>query len=68
MTSTITPAAMTITEFREWSRMSRTRIYEELSRGTLRAIKVGRRTLITADAANTWLAAQPRYAHSGAVA
>ncbi|AYJ88019.1 DNA-binding protein [Sphingomonas paeninsulae] len=59
---------MTINEFREWSRTSRTKIYDELSRGTLCAIKVGRRTLITADAANAWLAAQPRYAQSGAIA
>lgn len=68
MPNTITPAAMTINEFSSWARVCRTKIYEELGRGALGAIKVGRRTLITADAANAWLAAQPRYAQSGAVA
>ena len=52
-------AAMTIDEFRDWSRVSRTRTYELIRNGELPAVKAGRRTLIRADAAQAWLDALP---------
>lgn len=57
--TTIKPACLTINEFSAWARMGKTRIYEEIGKGTLRAIKVGRRTLILMDSAEEWLGAQP---------
>jgi excisionase family DNA binding protein len=54
-------AALTINEFCEWARLGRTRVYEEIGRGALPAIKVGRRTLITLTAAEAWLASQLPY-------
>lgn len=59
--TTIRPAALTIDEFTQWARMGKTRIYEEIGKGALPAIKVGRRTLIPMAAAETWFAAQPAY-------
>ena len=55
------PPFMTIEEFRAFSRLGRTKIYELLGSGELGAIKVGRRTLISSEAAQTWLAGQPAY-------
>jgi hypothetical protein len=55
------PAMMTISEFLSWSRMGRTKIYELLGSGELAAIKIGRRTFITSDAAEAWFKAQPAY-------
>ena len=55
------PAMMTIAEFRSWSRMGRTKIYELLGSGELAAVKIGRRTFITSDAAEAWFKAQPAY-------
>lgn len=52
-------ATMTINEFRDWSRISRTRTYELIRTGELAAVKAGRRTLIRADAAQAWLDALP---------
>ncbi len=59
--TTIKPAALTIDEFSQWARMGKTRTYEEIGKGSLRAIKVGRRTLVPMDAAEAWLAAQPSF-------
>jgi excisionase family DNA binding protein len=39
--------------------IGRTHAYQEIAAGRLRALKVGRRTLITYDDAETWLAALP---------
>lgn len=55
------PPFMTIEEFRAFSRLGRTKIYEILGSGELQAIKVGRRTLISSEAARAWLAGQPAY-------
>lgn len=55
------PPFMTIQEFQAWSRLGRTKIYELLASGDLKAIKVGRRTLISSKAAQAWLDAQPAY-------
>jgi excisionase family DNA binding protein len=40
--------------------IGRTKTYAEIAAGRLRAVKVGRRTLITRDAAEAWLAALPQ--------
>jgi len=53
------PPFMTINEFHAWSRLGRTKTYEFLACGELRAIKVGRRTLCSSDAARARFAAQP---------
>lgn len=53
------PELLTITEFLAWARIGRTKTYEEISHGTLRALKVGRRTLIKRDDALAWLESQP---------
>lgn len=57
--TTIKPACLTINEFSEWARMGKTRVYEEIGKGALQAIKVGRRTLILMESAEAWLGAQP---------
>lgn len=52
---------LTIQEFQACSRLGRTKIYELLASGELKAIKVGRRTLISGAAAQAWFDAQPLY-------
>ena len=56
-----TSALMTINEFRQWAKLGRTRVYGELAKGTLKAVKLGSRTLIRVDSALAWLDAQPGY-------
>jgi excisionase family DNA binding protein len=48
-----------IREFCHRYGIGRTHTYQEIAEGRLRALKVGRRTLITHEAAETWLAALP---------
>ncbi len=52
---------------REWCRLSgmgMTSTYASLGRGDLIAIKLGRRTLVDAEAGLAWLESQPRWAPS----
>jgi len=58
------PELLTIPEFCAWARIGRTKAYEEIASGALRALKIGRRTVIKADDADTWLARQPSLASS----
>ena len=51
--------AFSIREFCARYAIGRTKVYAEISNGHLRAVKVGRRTLITEADAQTWLAALP---------
>lgn len=51
--------AMTITEFCERYGPGRTKAYEELKLGRLRARKIGKRTIITEDDAEDWLRRLP---------
>jgi len=51
--------AFSVTEFCRGYDMGRTKTYQEIAAGRLRAVKVGRRTLITRDDAEAWLAALP---------
>lgn len=46
--------AMTVREFCERYRIGRTRAYELINRGALRAVKCGSRTLILARDARAW--------------
>lgn len=56
------PELLTIPEFILWSRIGRTKVYEEIAAGALIALKIGRRTLIKRDDALAWLNSQPTLA------
>lgn len=56
------PDLLTIPEFIQWARIGRTKTYEEIADGALRALKVGRRTLIKRSDAIAWLDSQPALA------
>jgi excisionase family DNA binding protein len=51
--------AMSIAEFCERYGPGRTKTYEELKSGRLRARKIGKRTIITEDDAEDWLLRLP---------
>jgi excisionase family DNA binding protein len=51
--------ALSISEFCHRYSIGRTRAYEEIATGRLRAVKVGRKTLIVEDSAEAWFAALP---------
>jgi excisionase family DNA binding protein len=51
--------AFPIHEFCRRYGIGRTTAYAEIAAGRLRAVKAGRRTLISEDAAESWLAALP---------
>jgi excisionase family DNA binding protein len=51
--------AMSIAEFCERYGPGRTKTYEELKSGRLRARKIGKRTVITEDDAEDWLLRLP---------
>jgi excisionase family DNA binding protein len=57
--ASFTPRAFPVPEFCRRYGIGRTNAYQEIAAGRLRAVKVGRRTLITHDAAEAWLAALP---------
>ena len=52
---------MTVREFMDWSRIGRTKTYEEIRAGRLGAFKVGRKTLISYADALQWSWNQPRF-------
>ena len=57
MTRNQLPKGMySIKEFSSWSTLGVTRIYKEISIGRLKIVKIGRRTVITAEAAEEWRA------------
>jgi excisionase family DNA binding protein len=58
--------AMSLADFSERYGPSRTKTYEEIKCGRLRAVKCGRRTLITEDDAEAWLRSLPLAAGVGA--
>lgn len=51
--------AMSIEGFCAWAGIGRSLAYKEIEAGRLRIKKVGRRTLVTLEAAQNWLAALP---------
>jgi excisionase family DNA binding protein len=60
--------AMSIAQFSDRYGPSRTKIYEEINAGRLRAVKCGNRTLITEDDAEAWLRALPSVADARGIA
>lgn len=52
---------LSIAEFSRRYGVGRTRVYVEINARRLRAIKIGRRTLIRMDDAEAWLLAQPEF-------
>jgi excisionase family DNA binding protein len=53
------PRVFSICEFCRRYGIGRTNAYQEIAAGRLRAVKAGRRTLITHEAAEAWLASLP---------
>lgn len=51
--------AFSIAEFCRRFGVGRTKVYEEVRQGRLRARKIGRRTIITKDDADDWLQQLP---------
>jgi excisionase family DNA binding protein len=51
--------ALSIRNFCELYNTGRTRCYEEIAAGRLRAVKAGHKTLIPRDAAEAWLRSLP---------
>ena len=47
-------------EFRERHNISNTTLYDQIKKGRLVALKVGRRTIITEEAERNWLASLPK--------
>lgn len=45
----------TVSEAMEWTRLGRTKLYDEINSGRLRSIKVGSRRLIPAGALADWV-------------
>ena len=54
--------AFTVSEFLAWSRIGRTRAYDEIAAGRLKIKKFGRKTLIARSDAQAWLEALPEAA------
>lgn len=54
-------AAFDIESFCRRHSIGRIKVYQEITKGRLRAIKVGRRTLITAADAYAWLSSLPAF-------
>lgn len=52
---------LTIAEFGKIYGIGKTRTYEEINSGRLRAIKIGRRTFVTVEDAEAWLKACPAF-------
>ena len=53
----LSKAAYSIPEAVQITGVGRSRLYQEIESGRLRSVKVGRRTLIPANAIDEWLAA-----------
>ena len=51
-------AAYSVNEFAQMNNICRATVYKEIASGTLQTFKVGRRRLISANAANKWVAAK----------
>jgi len=51
--------ALSIDQFCKWAGIGRSLAYKEIDAGKLKTKKVGRRTIITLDAARDWLSALP---------
>jgi excisionase family DNA binding protein len=58
--------ALTIADVKQTARICKTRVYELIAAGELRAVKCGRRTLIDAQSLRDYLASLPRLPAKGA--
>ena len=54
--------AFTVNQFLDWASVGRTSAYAAISRGELKAVKFGHKTLIPYEAAQAWLEALPEAA------
>lgn len=61
MVTSVIKNMLSISEFSESYGPGRTKIYELLATGDLRAVKVGGRTLIPAEEAERWKKALPKW-------
>ena len=52
---------LSIAEFSLRNGICRTKVYDEIRSGRLRAVKVGRRTLISLDAERDWRNSRPQW-------
>lgn len=59
MLSSENKAAYSVEDFCDLYGIGRTQAYEEVKAGRLKAKKVGRRTIITPEAGQEWLASLP---------
>jgi hypothetical protein len=57
--------AMSLQDFCQSYDIGRTKAYEEINQGRLKARKAGRRTIITADDAEDWLSRLPSLQEAG---
>ncbi len=55
------PDLLTIPEFCEVTNVCKTLAYRFINNGSLKAVKVGKKTLITQKAKDAWLASLPAY-------
>jgi excisionase family DNA binding protein len=53
------PLVFSVNAFLHWAGINRTKFYEEIGTGRLKAFKVGRRTLIRAEDAQAWICSIP---------
>lgn len=53
------PAAFSVNEFVAWAGITRTRCYDEINAGKLKARKLGSRTMILRSDGEAWLEALP---------
>jgi excisionase family DNA binding protein len=54
------PSAFSIKDFCDQYGIGRTTAYEEIKAGRLKAVKVGRRTLVPVESGQDWLQALPK--------
>jgi hypothetical protein len=59
------PSALTLKDFCDAYRLCREKAYQEIRAGRLRAVKVGRKTLILHADAEVWAAALPELRAGG---
>jgi excisionase family DNA binding protein len=59
------PSALTLKDFCDAYRLCREKAYQEIRAGRLRAVKVGRKTLILRADAEVWAAALPELRAGG---
>jgi hypothetical protein len=57
--------AMSVNDFARWAGIGRTTAWNEIRLGTLRAIKVSTRTLVTLGDAERWLSSRPSVHENG---